>query len=231
MVEEKNYKALDIFTVAFVTMLLLSNIIASKLVNWMGITGTAAMYLFPLTYIFGDILVEVYGYARSRRIIWLGFGANIIMVLVFWYAVALPFPPYYSGQAAFASVLSSVPRMVLVSILGYWAGSFTNAFVMARMKEWMVRWDPQHKFLALRTIGSTIVGEFVDSCIFILGAFAFNLPWSVVITMVFVQWAVKCGVEIIMTPATYLICTKLKKYEGIDTVGSETYNPFAVTKN
>ena len=218
--QERNFKWLDVFTVAFVTMLLLSNIIASKLVNWLGITGTAAMYLFPLTYIFGDILVEVYGYAKTRRIIWLGF----------LYAVALPSPSYYEGQAAFALVLGSVPRIVLFSILGYWVGSFTNSFILARMKEWMVHWDPRHKFLALRTISSTLCGEFVDSCIFIIGAFIGNLPVSVVITMVFVQWAVKCSVEILMTPATYFIIKGVKKIENIDAIGTETYNPFAINK-
>lgn len=230
MEKERTYKFLDIFTVAFVVMLLLSNIIASKLVNWMGINGTAAMYLFPVTYIFGDILVEVYGFAKSRRIIWLGFAANIIMIAVFSYAVALPFPPYYEGQQAFASVLGSVPRMVIVSILGYWVGSFTNAFVLARMKEWMIRWDPNHKFLALRTIASTIAGEFADSCIFITGAFIGLLPWSVVFTMVFVQWGVKCLVEFVMTPITMIICKAVKKAENIDIVGTETYNPFKVNK-
>lgn len=227
---EKNYKLLDLFSVLFVTLLLLSNVIASKVVDWMGITGTAAMYIFPLTYIFGDILVEVYGYARSRRIIWMGFMANILMILIFWYAIVLPFPDYYKGQEAFAAVLGSVPRMVIVSILGFWVGSFTNAFVLARMKEWMVKWDPNHKFLFLRTIGSTIAGEFVDSCIFITGAFIFILPTKTVFTMLFIQWIVKCVVEVVMTPITYVVCNKIKRYEGIDVVGSKTYNPFKAEK-
>lgn len=224
----KSYKYLDFFTVAFVSLLLLSNVIASKMVNWLGITGTAAMYLFPITYIFGDILVEVYGYARTRRVIWLGFVANVIMVLVFWYAISLPHPDFWQGQAAFASVLGAVPRMVLFSILGYWCGSFVNSFVLARMKEWMVKWDPNHKFLFIRTIGSTLAGEFVDSVIFILGAFVGIIPWEVVSTMVFVQWGVKCAIEALMTPITYIIVGWLKKAEGVDAVGADSYTPFEV---
>jgi len=228
MEENRSYKLLDVITVAFVTMLLLSNIIASKIGNLFGIVGPAAMYLFPITYIFGDVIVEVYGYAKSRRIIWMGFGANIVMALVFWYAIALPYPAFYTGQSAFSATLGLVPRIVVVSIIGYWVGSFANAFVMARMKEWMIKWDPNHKYLALRTIGSTIVGEFADSLIFIIGAFLGVMPLNAVIIMVFVQWAVKCTVEIVMTPVTYLICNKLKKYEGIDIVGANSYSPFTV---
>lgn len=222
----RTYKLLDIITVVSITLLLLSNIIASKLVNWIGITGPAAMYLFPITYIFGDIIVEVYGYQRSRRIIWLGFVANIIMALVFWYAIALPFPDYYKGQEAFSSVLGLVPRTVVFSIIGYWVGSFVNAVVMAKMKEWMIKWDPNSKWLFLRTIGSTIVGELADSLIFILGVFLGVFPWGVVSTMIVTQWIVKCAVEAVMTPVTYVVTNKLKKIEGVDVVGADTYSPF-----
>jgi uncharacterized integral membrane protein (TIGR00697 family) len=121
-----------------------------------------------------------------------------------------------------------VPRVVAASLAAYWVGSFVNAFVMARMKEWMIKWDPNHKHLYLRTIGSTIAGEGIDSLIFIFGAFLFVMPLQAVFTMMLIQWGVKVLIETIMTPVTYVVVAKVKKIEGIDKVGAESYTPFSL---
>jgi hypothetical protein len=225
---QKGFKLYDVFLTAFITFLLLSNIIAVKLIAIGPITLTAAVFLFPLSYIFGDVLTEVYGYAGSRRIIWFGFIANIIMVLVFFFAILLPFPGFWGGQEAFVATLGAVPRIVIASLIAYWVGSFANSFVLARMKEWMIKWDPTHKHLWMRTIGSTIVGEGLDSFLFVVLGFAFTLPWDAVIAMVLWQWVFKCGVEIVLTPVTYIVVNKVKQIEGIDTVGTDSYTPMSL---
>jgi hypothetical protein len=222
----KEYKLRDIYTVAFVVILLLSNIIAGKIIKVGPLVVTGALFLFPLSYIFGDVLTEVYGYARNRRIIWLGFGANVLMALVFLMAVALPHPEFWKGQEHYRAVLGVVPRIVLASLAGYWCGSFVNAWIMARMKAWMVKWDPKHRFLFLRTIASTVCGEGVDSVLFVLVGFLGSMPFGVVLTMVAWQWIGKTAIEAVMTPVTYLVVRATKKAEGMDVVGSDTYSPF-----
>jgi uncharacterized integral membrane protein (TIGR00697 family) len=226
--ETKVFKYFAWIVTLFITLLLVSNVIAGRLVEVFGIVSTSAMYLFPITYILGDIVPEVYGYTNARKLIWFGALANVIMVLAFLFVNALPAPRFFQGVAAYNLVLAAVPRVVLFSILGYWAGSFINAFVLARMKEWMVSWDPNHKWLGLRTVASTIAGEGVDSIIFIFGVFLFTMPLPAVVTMFFVQWAIKVIIEAVMTPVTYVVCKKLKKAEGVDVVGAETYTPFSL---
>jgi len=225
MEKTKSFKLLDWLSVSFVVMLLISNIIASKLVLLWGVLIPAAVFLFPVTYIFGDILTEVYGYERNRKIIWQGFFANIIMSLVFLFVVALPYPDFWKGQEAFKTVLGVVPRIVLASLAGYWAGSFMNSFIMAKMKIWMRKFDPTDKLLFLRTISSTIIGEGVDTCIFITIAFLGTMPASVVFTLILVQYLFKVVIEAIMTPATYAIVKALKKYEDEDKIGANSYSP------
>jgi hypothetical protein len=215
----KGFKLYDVFLAAFVTFLILSNIIAVKLIAVGPIVLTAAVFLFPLSYIFGDVLTEVYGYARSRRIIWLGFAANILMVLVFWMTIVLPAPMFWKDQPALVTVLGSVPRIVFASLIAYWVGEFTNSYILARMKEWMIKWDPAHKHLWMRTIGSTIVGEGLDSILFVAIGFFGTMPFSGVLTMIFWQWVFKCTIEIVFTPFTYFIVSKVKKIEGVDVVG------------
>ena len=224
------FKLYDVFLAGFVAILLLSNIIAVKLIQLGPITLTAAVFLFPISYIFGDVLTEVYGYAGSRRIIWMGFAANILMVLVFLMAIVLPFPVFWKGQDAFVATLGSVPRIVLASLIAYWVGEFANSFVLAKMKIWMVKWDPDHKYLWMRTIGSTLVGEGLDSILFVILGFAFSMPWPALFTMIFWQWAFKCGVEIVFTPVTYAVVGKVKAVEGVDTIGARTYNPMVIGK-
>jgi len=222
----KEYKLLNLYLVAFVAILMLSNIIAGKLIQIGPIILTAAVFLFPLSYIFGDVLTEVYGYARSRRIIWYGFGANILMSLIFLMAIVLPYPPFWKGQEAFKTVLGLVPRLVLASLVGYWVGSFGNSWILARMKEWMLKWDPQSKHLWMRTIASTIVGEGIDTILFGFIAFIGSMPFVAVLTMIGWQWVMKVGVEVAFTPVTYLVIHATKKAEGMDVVGTETYSPF-----
>jgi uncharacterized integral membrane protein (TIGR00697 family) len=221
----KSFKLLDWFSVLFVVMLLISNIVASKLVLIAGILIPAAVFLFPLTYIFGDVLTEVYGYERNRKIIWQGFFANIIMSLSFVFIIALPYPEFWNGQGAFKIVLGVVPRIVIASLAGFWAGSFTNSYVMAKMKVWMRTFDKADRLLFLRTIGSTIVGEGVDTLIFISIAFIGTMPASVVVRLIVVQYICKVIIEILMTPITYWIVKKAKQVEGVDAIGAESYNP------
>jgi uncharacterized integral membrane protein (TIGR00697 family) len=225
-IEEGKAKLFSIYLTGFIAVLLLSNIIAVKLIQIGPITLTAAVFLFPISYIFGDVLTEVYGYGGARKIVWLGFGANILMVLAFLMAIVLPHPAFWQDQKAFVTILGAVPRIVLASLVAYWCGSFTNDFILARMKEWMVKWDPNHKHLWMRTIGSTLAGQAVDSTLFVVIGFAFTMPLVPLLLMVFWQWAFKCAVEVIFTPVTYAVVGATKKAEGLDTVGTDTYSPF-----
>ena len=233
---KKTFSFLELVIAGFVGLLIVSNIVSQKFFEveflgtfWSMDTGT--LLLFPLLYIFGDILVEVWGYHTARRVIWYGFGFNILAAVIFMLAVKLPHSEYFTYQDSFAMVLGATPGLVAASMAGYWTGSFANSLVMARMKEWMVKWDPDHKYLPLRTIASTIVGEFLDTAAFVsigvvVGVFSVELLVSLVIT----QWILKTVIEIVMTPATVLIVRKLKKWEGSDVIGTETYNPFAILK-
>ena len=154
---------------AFISLLLVSNVIAGRLIDINGVILTSAVLFFPLSYVIGDIIPEVYGYAKARQLIWLGALANILMVVIFTVTGWIPTPVWFEPAAAYNIVLGLVPRVVIASIIAYWAGSFINAFIMSKMKEWMVKWDPKHRFLFMRTIGSTIVGEGADSLLFIFG--------------------------------------------------------------
>lgn len=224
------FKHLDWFITAFISLLLISNVIAGRLVQFGPFVATSAMFLFPITYILSDIFTEVYGYSTSRRVVWFGALANVIMLLMFWFASSLPVPAFFAdGKKAFDVVLGLVPRVVLFSILAYIVGSFANDIFMSKIKMWMVKWDPNHKHLWIRTIGSTIVGQFFDSLIFIFGVFLLSIPFGAVVTMFFVQWLVKVGIEVIMTPVTYVVVGALKKAEGVDVVATadSSHSPFS----
>ena len=224
----KNYKYFVPFSIASIAVLLASNIIAGRLVQVGPIVATSAMFLFPISYIINDLLGEVYGYVAARKMIWWTMMANAIMTGIFLFALQLPVPGFFEAKAAYDTVLGMVPRVVIASVVAYWAGSFMNAATLARMKEWMVKWDPNHKHLWMRTISSTIVGEGVDSLLFIFGSFLFVLPLPAVVMMFVVQWWIKVGVEAVMTPITYVVCKKVKQLEEVDVVGTDTYNPFKV---
>jgi queuosine precursor transporter len=234
---DHNYRYLDIITALFVTVLVVSNIASSaKIVDWgFDILGVrmafdAGTLLFPVSYIFGDILTEVYGYKQSRRVIWIGFFCLALSALVFWIVSILPGEvtwQQYAGQDAYDAILKgmSTGGIVLASLLGYWTGEFTNSFILAKMKI-----ITHGRWLWTRTIGSTLLGELVDSFVFILVASLFSIfPWSLFITLVLTNYLFKCTVEVIMTPITYLVVNYLKRQENEDYYDRDTnFTPFQI---
>jgi queuosine precursor transporter len=206
----------------FVTCLLISNIIAGKLVQIRGMVLPAAVILFPLTYVFGDILTEVYGFRRARLVIWIGFIANLLMAAVFTVTIALPHPTFWTEQGAFRTVLGFTPRLVAASLVAYWAGEFSNSIVLSKVKILT-----RGRWLWFRTIGSTLVGEGLDTLLFITIAFAGMLPAVVLFEMMLAQYVWKVSYEIAVTPLTYLLVGWLKKREDLDTYDRGIdYNPF-----
>ncbi len=206
----------------FVAVLLISNLASTKILSLGVFTFDGGTLLFPLSYIFGDILTEVYGYQRARKVIWTGFGAAILMSLVLWVVQILPPAADWHNQEAFESLLGFVPRIVLASLLAYFAGAFSNAFLLSKLK---IR--TKGKYLWVRTIGSTILGEGIDTIIFCMVAFYGLFPTEVLIAIIVSNYLFKTGVEIIFTPATYAIVRFLKKQEQIDVYDRGiSYNPF-----
>jgi queuosine precursor transporter len=205
----------------FVTCLLTSNTIATKLIMVGGVLLPVAIIVFPVSYILADVLTEVWGYAAARRVIWLGFACNALMVLAIWAGGWIPPAPLWRGQAAYVETLGQTPRILAASFLAYLAGEFANAFVMAKMKVWT-----RGRWLWMRTIGSTIVGEGLDSAVFITLAFVGLLPAWALAGMVAGQWAVKVLYEAAATPITYAVVRWLKSREGLDTFDYRTdFNP------
>ena len=209
---------------AFVAILLLSNIIgAAKLSTVAGFTFGAGILFFPVSYVIGDVLTEVYGYARARRVIWTGFAALIFMAFMSYVVVAMPPADSWDGQAAYEQVFGSTWRIVLASILAFWAGEFVNSFILAKMKIWT-----KGKALWSRTIGSTIFGQGVDSLIFYPIAFLGIWETQDVITVIITNWLLKVLWEAVLTPVTYVVVGKLKKAEGVDLFDTDTdFSPFA----
>lgn len=224
--QEPKLKYFSIISSIFVAVLLISNTVATKLFSLGPFIYTGAVLIFPLSYIFGDILTEVYGYSRSRKIIWTGFGCLILMSLVYWVVGLLPPAPGWNNQEAYNLVLGIVPRIVFASIIGYFAGEFSNSFVLSKMKILT-----KGKHLWTRTIGSTIVGEGVDTVLFVFIAFAGILPTSVLTVAALSGYMFKVGYEIIATPVTYAVVGFLKRKEGIDTFDyGISYNPFVARR-
>jgi len=234
---KRNYRYLDVITALFVTVLVLSNIASSaKIIDWgfdifgLGMAFDAGTLLFPISYIFGDILTEVYGYKQSRRVIWIGFLCLILSSLVFWLVRVLPGEAtwqQYAGQDAYDAILKGMSSggIVIASLLGYWSGEFTNSFTLAKMKI-----ITEGRWLWTRTIGSTLIGELVDSLVFILVASIFSIfPWSLFTTLLITNYLFKCSIEIIMTPITYLVVNYLKHHENEDYYDLDTnFTPFQV---
>jgi uncharacterized integral membrane protein (TIGR00697 family) len=210
----------------FVTCLLTANTIATKLVVVGGLVLPVAIIVFPISYILADVLTEVWGYGATRRVIWLGFACNVLMVLVIWIGGQIPPAPFWRGQAAYVEILGQTPRILAASFLAYLAGEFANAFVLARMKVWT-----EGRWLWARTIGSTIVGEGLDSAVFITLAFAGILPLWALAGVVVGQWAVKVLYEAAATPITYAVVGWLKSREGVDTFDHRTdFNPIRLSR-
>ena len=233
---EKRYRFFDIIMAVFVTVLVVSNIASSaKIIDLkLNIFGVPLAFdggtlLFPLSYIFGDILTEVYGYQRSRKVIWTGFGCLVLASAIFWLVGVLPGEAtwqQYAGNAAYVAILGGMSSggIVLGSLAGYWSGEFTNSFVLAKMKVLT-----NGRYLWMRTIGSTIAGELVDTVVFVVVASVFGVfPWSLFLTLTVTNYLFKVGVEALMTPATYAVVGVLKRVESEDFYDRDTnFNPFA----
>lgn len=229
------YRFFDWIMALFVTVIIVSNIASSaKIVDWgFGILGIrlafdAGTLLFPISYIFGDILTEVYGYQRSRRVIWAGFGALALSALVFMLVRVMPGEATwqsYAGQAAYDAILGGISSggLVLASLTAYFAGEFTNSFVLAKMKL-----RTRGRWLWTRTIGSTLVGEGVDSILFVaVASLAGVFPWSLFLTLTLTNYLFKVAIEVLMTPLTYRIVNALKRAEREDYFDWQTdFNPF-----
>ena len=208
-------------TALFVTCLLTANTIAAKLVTLGGLTLTAGIVIFPISYVLGDVLTEVWGYAAARQVIWLGFACNALMVVAVWLGGELPAAPFWKGQAAYQEILGQAPRILLASFAAYLVGEFANAFVLAKLKI-----ATGGRWLWVRTIGSTVVGQALDSLVFVVLAFAGAVPVGVLTGIVGAQWAVKVAYEAAATPLTYAAVAWLKSREAIDTFDYDTdFNP------
>ncbi len=207
--------------VIFTTCLITANIIAVKMIRVFGLFLPSAIIIFPLSYVFGDILTEVYGYRQARRVIWLGFFCNLLAVAAIWVAQILPGAPFWDAQTAYERVLGYTPRLLAASFMAYLAGEFTNSYVLAKMKI-----ATKGRWLWTRTIGSTLAGQALDSAIFITLAFAGAIPEGMLLTAIVTQWLFKSAYEAAVTPFTYWIVGFLKKREGIDVYDYDTdFNP------
>jgi queuosine precursor transporter len=208
--------------ILFATCLLISNILASKIMMVGPWAAPAGVLIFPLAYIINDVIAEVWGYQKARLIIWAGFGVNVLAVLFFSAGIAVPSAPFWSGQDAFATALGSTPRIVAASLLAYLLGSFLNAYVMSKFKVLT-----RGKGFSVRAVVSTLVGEGADSLIFISVAFAGIFPLKVLLTMIATQAMIKTVYEIAVLPLTIWVVKKVKEVEGTDTFDySVSYNPF-----
>ncbi|HZF45056.1 MAG TPA: queuosine precursor transporter [Sphingomonadaceae bacterium] len=227
----RHFRYLDYVMAAFVAILLLSNIIGASKPSYISLPGGiewsfgAGVLFFPVSYIIGDVLTEVYGYANARRVIWTGFAALIFMAFMAAVVVALPPASGWPGQEAYEFVFGNSWRIVAASMLAFWAGEFANSFVLAKMKLMT-----GGRFLWMRTIGSTIVGQGLDSLIFYPLAFYGLAGWppEQLLQVVVSQWVIKSCWEALLTPATYAVVGFLKRREGVDVYDTDTdFSPFA----
>ncbi len=228
----RSYRFLSLVTAVFVTVLIISNIIAVKLVQVFGLTLPAAVVLFPIAYIFGDVLTEVYGYRQARKVIWTGFFCNLLAVIAIWIAGALPAASFWTAgvyqspaeaQRAYQAILGFTPRLLAASFIAYLVGEFLNSFVLAKLKL-----TTNGRFLWIRTISSTIVGQGADSAIFITASFLGILPTAGLVSAILSQWLFKVAYETIATPLTYLVVNALKRAESEDYFDRATdFNPIS----
>lgn len=210
-----------IIVAVFVTSLVTANIIAVKLIDVFGLILPAAVIIFPISYIFGDVLTEVYGYRQARRVIWLGFLCNLIAVVAIWVGQVLPAASFWDGQAAYERILGYTPRLLGASFLAYLVGEFANSFVLAKMKI-----ATRGRWLWTRTIASTLIGQGLDSLVFITLAFVGTIPLASLATSIVTQWLAKSLYEAVVTPLTYVVVSYLKRREGIDVYDKDTrFNP------
>jgi hypothetical protein len=235
----RSYRFLPIVTSIFVTCLIVSNIIAVKIASFGSLPLIGPLFLpvavivFPISYIFGDVLTEVYGYARARQVIWIGFGCNLLAVAAIWAGGLLPGAPFWNAgvyesphaaQAAYEAILGFTPRLLAASFTAYLAGEFLNSYVLAKLKV-----ATAGKWLWLRTISSTLVGQLADSGLFIAIAFAGVVPVTALGRLIVTQWLFKCAYEAAATPLTYVVVGFLKRWEKEDHYDRDTnFNPLAI---
>ncbi|MFZ2487766.1 MAG: queuosine precursor transporter [Anaerolineae bacterium] len=213
-------------TVIFVTSLITANIAAVKLIDIRGLILDAGVITFPVSYIVGDVLTEVYGYQRARQVIWLGFLCNLLAVAALWLAGLLPAAPFWDGQAAYDRILGYTPRLLAASFVAYLVGEFANAFVLAKLKI-----ATRGRWLWTRTIGSTLIGQGLDSLVFVTLAFLGTIPLASLGSAILAQWAFKTAYETLATPLTYWVVNALKRREGVDVYDYDTqFNPLMAGK-
>ena len=221
------FRYLDALTTAFVVVLLVSNLLAQKVVRLGHFSTSGAIILFPITYIFGDVFTEIYGYAASRRAIWLGFFATALLYAVSAAVIALPADPEWHNQAAFVTVFGILPRILVASLIAFWAGEFANSYTMAKLK--MLT---NGKMLWTRTVGSTVVGQAVDTTLVIALTFVGRVSGSKLLAMIATGYLLKVAYEVLATPLTYLVVNGLKRAERVDTFDAHTnFNPFRFAKD
>lgn len=226
---KRQYKYYDLVMVAFVTVSLCSNLIGASKICQIDLFGKpfvfgAGIFFFPISYIFGDILTEVYGYARARKVVWAGFSAQIFASLMSMVVIEMPPAPFYQNQAALETIFGGVPRIVAASLIAFFCGEFANSYTLAKMKIWT-----QGKHLWSRTIGSTLVGEAVDSIIFYPLAFLGIWAPEQVVSVMIANYFLKSGWEVVMTPFTYGLVGWLKKAENEDYYDTKTnFTPFSI---
>jgi len=224
---DPRYQYLDASITLFIVVLLISNIIATKFFAIGPLRVSAGQLVFPITYIFGDIFTEVYGYSASRRAIWLGFFASFILAALSYIAVVIPPAPEYKDQTAFSTIFRPVGRIVVASLLAYWCGEFANSFTLAKLKLLT-----KGKYLWTRTIGSTVVGQAVDTTVVMFAAFYGMRPVGIILRLIVAGYLIKVAYETLMTPLTYAIVNFLKRTEGVDYFDYQTnFSPFATTES
>jgi uncharacterized integral membrane protein (TIGR00697 family) len=228
----RQFRYLDALTTGFVLILLISNLLAQKIIAFgplhvgpvaiPAISTSGVIILFPVAYIFGDVFTEIYGYAASRRAIWLGFFGTALLYAIAAVILALPAAPGYKDQAALEAVFEILPRIFIASLIAYWAGEFSNSYVMAKLKL-----ATNGRWLWTRTVGSTIVGQAVDTVLVVLLMFYGIYPRRVLLSVILADYTMKVLYEVLATPLTYFVINSLKRAEGIDTFDRKTnFNPF-----
>jgi len=218
----RTYRHFDLLLSIFLVVLLISNLVGQKLCKIGPFVISGGQLLFPMTYIFGDVFTEVYGYAASRRAIWLGFLANGLLAVMGLITVWLPPAPGWPNQEAFATVFYTIPRLIVASLIAFWCGEFTNSYTLAKMKLWT-----GGKALWTRTVGSTVTGQFVDTIVLVIIGFGGTAPLSTLATLAASAYIGKVVYEIVATPLTYLVVGFLKRSEGLDAFDFKSnFNPF-----
>ncbi|HLW75557.1 MAG TPA: queuosine precursor transporter [Bryobacteraceae bacterium] len=221
----RTYRHFDLLLAIFIVVLLISNLVGQKLCQIGPFVLSGGQILFPITYIFGDVFTEVYGYSASRRAIWLGFLANGLLAVMGLITVWLPPAPGWQNQEAFRTVFYQIPRLIVASLIAYWCGEFVNSFTLAKMKLWT-----GGKMLWTRTVGSTVTGQFVDTIALYAIAFIGTAPLSTLVKGVASAYFFKVAYEVVATPLTYLVVGFLKRSEGLDAFDYKSdFNPFHLT--